>query len=184
MSVHHYFPLKVLEGIRAIEHRKISSIMPQFMATIFLSFPLSNFHLLPSISSHASSLLWSYDSFRFCSFLILSRAEGDHFIFNKAPLKYREVVFYCSIGSISQLCAAYSITKTSYIATTHKTYPVPLRSSSQGRKWRGRKTDTTREGRTELDGLLWHGTPVNRRHCSLSGCLLALSRWTEELIYR
>lgn len=90
MSVHHYFPLKVLEGIRAIEHRKISSIMPQFMATIFLSFPLSNFHLLPSISSHASSLLWSYDSFRFCSFLILSRAEGDHFTFNKAPLKYRE----------------------------------------------------------------------------------------------
>ncbi len=89
MSVHHYFPLKVLEGIRAIEHRKISSIMPQFMATIFLSFPLSNFHLLPSISSHASSLLWSYDSFRFCFFLILSRAEGDHFTFNKAPLKYR-----------------------------------------------------------------------------------------------
>lgn len=90
MSVHHYFPVKVLEGIRAIEHCKISSTMPQFMATVFLSFPLSNFHLLPSISSHASSLLWSYDSFRFCFFLILSLAEGDHCTFNKAPLKYRE----------------------------------------------------------------------------------------------
>ncbi len=86
----HYFPLKVLEGIKAIEHRtKKTSIMPQFMATIFLSFPLSNFHLLPSISSHASSLLWSYDSLRLCSFLILSRAEVDHCTFNKAPLKYR-----------------------------------------------------------------------------------------------
>ncbi len=87
--MHHYFSLKVLEGIKSIEHRKKTSIMPQFIATIFLSFPLSNFHLLPSISSHASSLLWSYDSLRFCSFLILSRAEVDHCTFNKAPLKYR-----------------------------------------------------------------------------------------------
>ncbi len=85
----HYFPLKVLEGIKSIEHRKKNKYNATIYGHYFSVFSLSNFHLLPSISSHASSLLWSYDSLRLCSFLILSRAEVDHCTFNKAPLKYR-----------------------------------------------------------------------------------------------
>lgn len=89
--MHHYLHLKVLEGISAVEYCKIPSIMPQFMATIFLSFPPVQFPLCSSIHLVSCVItpleLWLLS---LCSFLILSCAEGEHCTFNKAPLKYRK----------------------------------------------------------------------------------------------
>ncbi|ROL43390.1 Cadherin-13 [Anabarilius grahami] len=80
-----------------------------------------------------------------------------------------------SIGkiNIAAVCAAYSRMKTSSIATTHKTFVKEFFTRPKAVWEENRHDSETRERRTEPDGLLWRGTAVNRRHCSLFGCLLA-----------
>lgn len=175
MSVHLYFPLIVPEGIQASGHCKISSIIPQFIATIcrFSPCPISTlFHSFCIMHHHTSRAMAPFCSF--CSLLILSHAEGDR-TFNKVPLKYTEkscVLFFYQIN-IAAVCAAYSRMKTSSIATTHKTFVKEFFTRPKAVWEENRHDSETNEGRTEPDGLLWRETAVNRRHCSLFGCLLA-----------
>lgn len=137
---------------------------------------------------YVSSVLWSHGSFRFCSLLILSRAEGDHRTFNKVSLKYTEescVLLFCRIN-IAAACSKQQ-NENNLHSNHSQDIPGAVKEFFTRPKavWEeNRHNSETRERRTEPDGLLWHGTAVNRRHSSLFGYLLALSQWTEELIYR
>lgn len=140
--------------------------MPSFPA---VQFPPSSIHFVSCIITPLAPIC------SFWSLLILSHAEGDHRTFNKVPLKYTEkscVLFFYQIN-IAAVCAAYSRMKTSSIATTHKTFVKEFFARPKAVWEENRHDSETREGRTEPDGLLWRGTAVNRRHCSLFGCLLA-----------
>lgn len=174
MSVHHYFPLIVPEGIQASEHCKISSIMPLF--AVFSPCPISTlFHPFRLMHHHSSGAMAPFCSF--CFLLILSHAEGDHRTFNKVPLKYTEKSCFIFLSDQYRSCVCSIQQNENKLHSNHsQDIPGAVKELFTRPKavWEENRHDSeTREGRTEPDGLLWRGTAVNRRHCSLFGCLLA-----------
>ncbi len=90
-------------------------------------------------------------------------------------------MFYCSIGSISQQCAEFSIQQNENKLHSNHSQDIP----GAVKQFFTRPKAAWEENRHDKRRKNWAWrTPVNRPHCSLSGCLLSLLRWAEEFIYR